>query len=151
MTSTSSAQESVYIVCGQCNTRNRIPTRRLTGEGRCGRCKAPLFEGKVIELDHENIASQLKTEIPLLIDFWAPWCGPCQQFSPIFEQAAQVFEPFIRCAKVNTEQEQQLSSQFRIRSIPTLILILGSQEIARTSGVMKLHQLQRWVKSHLQS
>ncbi|WP_020410843.1 thioredoxin TrxC [Hahella ganghwensis] len=139
----------LYIVCGHCDGKNRVPAHKLSAGGRCGRCKQLLFNHQVIELTANNFHQHLQNDIPVLVDFWAPWCGPCKAFAPVFVQAAQILEPQIRCVKVNTEQWPQLAQQYQIRSIPTLILFQGGKPLAFQSGALPLPQLQQWLNSVL--
>lgn len=137
---------SINISCPHCSTTNKVPQARLADGPKCGKCKTPLFTGKATDLTAANYSSMLqRNDIPVLVDCWASWCGPCQQFAPIFEQAAQQFEPAIRLAKLNTEAEQGIASQLQIRSIPTLILFKDGKESARISGALPLGQLQQWL------
>lgn len=135
------------LSCPHCNVTNRIPADRLGDGPKCGKCKNPVFSGKVQELSAANVSSVLnRNDIPVLVDCWATWCGPCQQFAPIFEQAAKEFEPNIRLAKLETEAEQGIAGQWQIRSIPTLILFRQGKEVARMSGALPLPQLKQWLQ-----
>ena len=137
------------ISCPNCASTNRIPTARLSDTPKCGKCKKPLFQGKVIELTAANVATTLHhNEIPVLVDSWAPWCGPCRNFAPTFELAAKEFEPKLRLAKLNTEQEQKVASRWQIRSIPTLILFKAGKEAARVSGALSGSQLKQWLQKN---
>ena len=140
----------MIIMCPSCGGLNRVADEKLNGEPTCGKCKAPLFTGKPIEMTGEQfMRAYQKTDLPLIVDFWAPWCGPCQGFAPTFSQAAKQFEPRARFVKINTEAEQQMGSQFNIRSIPTLAIFKGGQEVTRMSGAMDLGGLTQWLNQHL--
>lgn len=140
--------EPVIVVCPHCHAANRLPAERLADGATCGKCKARLFSGKPVELAAANFDSHIgRSDIPVLVDFWAPWCGPCRTMAPAFAQAAQQLEPEFRLAKVNTEDEQQLAARFGIRSIPTLALFRNGREVARQAGAMDTASLMRWVRS----
>ena len=141
--------DSTHLVCQACLAVNRIPSARLTDGPKCGKCQTPIFNAKPIDLTAANYQKHLqRNDVPVLVDFWAPWCGPCKMMGPQFEQAASQLEPQIRLAKVNTEAEQQLGSQLNIRSIPTLIIFKGGKEIARHSGAMGAADIIKWTRSH---
>jgi thioredoxin 2 len=142
--------DSLHVVCPQCDGINRIPQAKLGAGGKCGVCHQPLFSGKPLELNQSRFQRHLaKNDIPLLVDFWASWCGPCKMMAPVFAEAAKQLEPDIRLVKINSEQEQALSGELAIRSIPTLILFEKGVEAARMSGVMDLQNLLSWVRQHV--
>ncbi len=142
--------DAVHVVCPQCGAVNRIPAQRLAQAPRCGKCKQPLFQGLPINLDATNFERHLaRNDIPLLVDFWAPWCGPCKMMAPAFQQAAAQLEPRVRLAKVNTEDEPGLGAQFGIRSIPSLVLFRHGREVARQAGAMGAADIVRWTQSML--
>ena len=130
-----------------CNGLNRIPNARLGDHPKCGRCKQPVLLSTPFNLAQGDYASQIKGDLPLLVDVWAEWCGPCKSFAPIFEQAASELAGRCRLAKLDSEANQQLSGQLGIRSIPSLILFRNGQEVARQSGAFPLQQLLAWLKS----
>ncbi|MCD6580658.1 MAG: thioredoxin TrxC [Desulfuromusa sp.] len=140
----------LHVVCPHCTAVNRIPAERLTAHPKCGKCSQQLFTGKPVELSQSTFQKHLqKNDIPLLIDFWAPWCGPCKMMGPAFAEAAMQLEPRMRLAKVNTEVEQNLGAQLNIRSIPTMVLFQHGVEKARQSGAMNSAGIIQWVNSQL--
>ncbi len=142
--------KNLQIVCPQCHSINRVPENRLVAHPKCGKCHQLLFGGHPVELTQGDFQRHLqKNDIPLLVDFWAPWCGPCQMMGPAFAEAATLLEPHVRLAKVNTEAEPQLGAQLNIRSIPTLVLFVGGREKARQSGAMNSAAIIQWVNSQL--
>lgn len=143
--------EYSHIVCPHCHTTNRVHTQDLDNAPDCGKCHQPLFSGHPVELDESSFERHVgRSEIPVLVDFWAPWCGPCRIMAPAYEQAASQLEPRVRVAKVNTEQAQKLGARFNIRSIPTLALFVGGREVARQPGAMTTPaQITAWVRSQL--
>ncbi len=144
--------DSKHIVCPHCNTINRIPASRLGDNPKCGKCHNLLFNGKPVDLSAATFAKHIgKNDIPVVVDFWAPWCGPCKMMAPAFAEAATQMESGARFAKVNTEVEQALAAQFGIRSIPTLAVFHHGQEVARQAGAMGAVDIQRWVQSCLQT
>lgn len=143
-------QHTSHVVCPHCSAVNRIPHSRLSDRPNCGKCKQPLFTGQPQELTQQTMAKVIaNSDLPVVVDFWAPWCGPCQMMAPFFAQVTGELEPYVRMAKVNTEQEQQLGAQYGIRSIPTLAIFKGGKEIARQSGVMQPPQLKAWIQSQM--
>jgi len=140
--------EPLIVVCPHCDSANRLPAERLADGATCGKCKAPLFRGEPVELGAASFDKHIgRSDVPVLVDFWAPWCGPCRTMAPAFAQAAKQLEPEFRLAKVNTEDEQQLAARFGIRSIPTLALFRNGREVARQAGAMDAASLMRWVRS----
>ncbi len=136
----------LLIPCPQCNGLNRIPAERLGDTPRCGRCKAEVLPSTPFELTQASFDAQNKGDLPLLIDVWASWCGPCSSFAPIYEQAAAQLQGRCRLSKLDSEANPQLSAEMGIRSIPTLILLKGGVEVARQSGALPLPQLLGWLR-----
>ncbi|MGH8672037.1 MAG: thioredoxin TrxC [Burkholderiales bacterium] len=135
------------IVCPNCLANNHVPPQRLEHSPNCGRCKKPLFTGHPQEVSDATLQDVLTgNDIPVVLDCWAPWCGPCNSFAPIFNQAARTLEPHVWFVKLNTDAYPGPSSRLSVRSVPTLIAFKGGQEIARTSGALPLQQFVQWVK-----
>ncbi len=142
--------DTVHVVCPHCHTTNRVPRQRLGGDARCGSCKQPLLAGRPFELGGADFARHVgKSDLPLVVDFWAPWCAPCRAMAPAYEQAAARLAPGVQLAKLDTEAEPELAARFGIRSIPTLIAFKGGQEIARRSGASDLTGLLQWIQGHV--
>jgi thioredoxin 2 len=142
--------EGLIIVCPQCGTLNRVPRERLAAGGRCGECHAPLFDGRPAALDGARFARFLdKSDVPLLVDLWAPWCGPCRTMAPEFERAARELEPRLRLVKVNIDEEPEVARRFGVQSIPTILLVLHGRELGRIAGARGAAELVRWAESRI--
>lgn len=140
--------DPLHIVCPHCHTTNRVRQDDLAGAPDCGGCHKPLFMAHSLALDGPNLDRHVsRSHIPLLVDFWAPWCGPCRQMAPAFEQAAAQLEPNFRLVKVDTEANQALGARFNIRSIPTLALFYQGREVARQAGAMGAADIVRWTRA----
>ena len=141
---------SLHLVCPHCQAINRLPAERLREAPDCGRCHRSLFNGHPLNLNAADFERHLeRSDIPLLVDFWAPWCGPCRMMAPAFEQAAAELEPQVRVGKLNTDEAQGIGARLNIRSIPTLALFVGGQEVARRAGAMGAADIVRWTRAQL--
>lgn len=141
--------DSLHIVCPHCAATNRVPSEKLSANPTCGKCKQALFTAHPIELNSGNFMQHIsRNDIPVLVDFWAPWCGPCRSMAPAYEEAAQKLEPHFRVVKVNTEEAQDLGARFNIRSIPTLALFKGGREIARQAGATSAAGIMQWAQAN---
>lgn len=139
----------IHVVCPACGGINRLPHDRNAIEGKCGRCHERLFTGHPLILTETNFDRFImRGDLPLVVDFWAPWCGPCRMMAPVFERVAAELEPEVQLGKVNTETEQNLAARFGIRSIPTLVVFKGGKEVNRVAGAMDFGSLVSWIRHH---
>jgi thioredoxin 2 len=138
---------SVQVVCPACLTANRVPAERLGEQPKCGKCHEPLLAGEPVALDEASFDSVVgRTDLPVVVDFWAPWCGPCRAMAPTFERTARELRAHARFAKVNTEDAPALARRFGVRAIPTLMLFKGGRELKRSAGVTDPRTLAAWVR-----
>lgn len=138
-----------HIVCPHCAAINRLPAQRAANAARCGTCRQPLFVAAPVDADRTMFERQIgRSSIPVLVDVWAPWCGPCRMMAPAFAQAASTLEPDMRLVKLNSEEEPQVAGRLGIQGIPTMLLFAGGREIARISGAMNAGAIVAWAREH---
>ncbi|MBN2344652.1 MAG: thioredoxin TrxC [Deltaproteobacteria bacterium] len=141
--------ESTHIVCSKCGSVNGIPPSKDRTAARCGKCKQPLLNRGPVNVTGEQFQKIVaRSHLPVVVDFWASWCGPCQMMAPQFESAASAHHGDVVYLKLNTEQHQQAAAMYNIRSIPTMVLFKNGREAARTSGAMSAAQIQQWVTAN---
>jgi thioredoxin 2 len=139
-----------HVVCGNCGRINRLPVERASKDARCGACHQLVFTGRPIEVDEQAFERHVaKNDIPVLVDVWAPWCGPCRAMAPMFERAAELLEPKVRLLKLNSDKAPAVSSRLNISGIPTLLLMSGGREIARQAGAMDARSIVAWTEAGL--
>ncbi|WP_406610588.1 thioredoxin TrxC [Agarivorans sp. JK6] len=141
--------ESLIVVCPSCQAGNRLPVTRVAEQAKCGKCKQALFSGEPIDVTETSFSKHLGGELPVVVDFWASWCGPCKSMAPAYQQAAQQFAHRAQFLKVNTEEQQALAQRYQIRSIPTLMVFKNGKLLSQQAGALPAQAMQQWLEQHI--
>ena len=141
-----------HIVCPHCNSVNRVPKEKDARGAKCGRCHQPIFNGRPVAASAESFATHIRqNDIPVVVDFWAQWCGPCKVMAPVYERLAAELEPDVQFLKVDTEAAPELAARYNIQAIPTLMLFKNGTVVARQAGAVNAEQLRSWLRQHATS
>ncbi|MGY5452242.1 thioredoxin TrxC [Agarivorans sp. MS3-6] len=143
--------ESLIVICPSCKAGNRLPLSRMGEQAKCGKCSQALFNGQPIEADEASFARHISGDLPVVVDFWAPWCGPCKSMAPAYQQTAEQFAHKAQFLKVNTEEQQALAQRYQIRSIPTLMCFKGGKLLGQQAGALPAQAMQQWIEPFIQS